>query len=181
MPILKGEKIVLRPFLKKDVNNLYEFKNDWEVIKTLGGLSHGYSLEALERWIENIEGKENDIVWAIADRNNDECIGHIGLYNINYRDGKANKGTIIGYKDYMGKGIASEANSLILDYAFLQLRLHRVEATVLEDNQAIIHVKEKLGYKKEGVLRDHQFRNGKYHNAIIMGIISNEWKSTKYI
>jgi RimJ/RimL family protein N-acetyltransferase len=63
----------------------------------------------------------------------------------------------------------------VIDYGFCHLNLHRVHLTVLKTNDRAISLYEKLGFKTEGILRDEQFRDGRYVDVIVMGILENEW------
>lgn len=62
------EEVLLRPFEAKDVESLYVFRNDWEVIQHLGGYSAGYSRANLQEWIQRHSGRNDEILWAIAEQ-----------------------------------------------------------------------------------------------------------------
>ena len=65
---------------------------------------------------------------------------------------------------------------LMLDHAFNQLDLHRVFLFVLDFNPRAIRAYEKVGFKKEGVFREHGYRNGEYCDDHVMGILESEWR-----
>lgn len=169
------DNYILRPIEIRDLSSIYDFRNDWEVVNSVGGFSIGYSTEAVERWIRSAQEKNDHIIWAIAEKDTDLCVGHVGLYEIDYRVRKANSGTIIGDKTLWGKGLGTKIRKEILDFAFNQLNLNRIQCTILESNIGSIKVSEKLGFKKEGILREYQYRDGKYQNAIIMSILKSDW------
>lgn len=105
----------------------------------------------------------------------DTLIGQITLNNYDPRNRSAGLGVAIGEKDYQSKGYGSEAMSLILDYGFLEMNLNRIELTVSDFNERAIHVYRKLGFQVEGVLRQMVFRDGRYHDVLLMSILREEW------
>ncbi|SDW71287.1 Acetyltransferase (GNAT) family protein [Marininema mesophilum] len=64
----------------------------------------------------------------------------------------------------------------MLEYAFGVLNLHRVELDVFSYNERAIHVYEKLGFKKEGILRESLFYDHQYHDSIIMSMLEKEYR-----
>jgi len=158
----------------KDVENIYNYRNDPNVYATLGGFFSGLSRSSIEKWIETNSSNQNDYVWVIAEENNDECVGHCGLYKVDFRVGKAELGAAIA-KAHWGKGLGGRVWAHVTEYGFKQLRLNRIETFNLEINQKVVRIKEQLGYKVEGILRQTQFRDGKYLNQMVMAILASEW------
>ncbi|NEY80765.1 GNAT family N-acetyltransferase [Bacillus sp. 3H-10] len=68
----------------------------------------------------------------------------------------------------------------MLDYGFSKLNLHRIEPRVYDHNERGIYVYEKLGFKKEGVLREYLFSHRRYYDLIIMSMLENEYRK-KYV
>jgi ribosomal-protein-alanine N-acetyltransferase len=160
----------------KDIEQIYQYRNDHEVYKTLGGFSSGMSRENVKSWIEFHSTNTKDYVWAIAEKETDKCIGHLGLYDIDFRIGKAQIGMAIS-QEFWGKSIGMKAFVNILDYAFNQLRLNRIDTYNLVLNLKIITMKEKLGFKTEGILRDFQFRDGQFQDVMVMAILKRDYEA----
>lgn len=173
------DQVVLRPLEKSDIEQLHKFRNDKTITKSLGGFSAGYSKEGIERKISAWEQQSNTIIWAIALLDNNICIGHIGLYDVDYVSRKAEVGMLIGDTAYWGKGIGFSITEAVVEFAFTQLNLHNVQARVLENNLASLRVFEKLGFSNDGILRDFQYRDGYYINAFHLTILDDEWMSSK--
>ncbi len=167
--------LILRPLELKDVTSLYRFRNDWEIVRFLGGHSVGYSHADLESWIKSHSSRADEILWAIAERGTDECVGHVGLYKIDYRVGKAEFAIVIGDTRWLGRGYGTRVTRTLIEWAFLQLNLSKVSLAVLDNNQRALHIYEKLGFKREGVLKDEQIRDGKYLDLILMAVFRAEW------
>lgn len=167
----------LRPIEPKDSQRIYEFLNDPDIYQSLGGFRFGMSRYEAERWIELHSGyNTNDYIWAICDLDNDIYLGHVGLYKINYRVGSAEFGIMIGDKTQWGKGIGKEVLRFIINLAFFELNLRRIELSVLANNLKAIKLYESVGFIKEGTLRQYQYKNGQYIDLIIMSILREEYE-----
>ena len=95
------------------------------------------------------------------------------LFNIQREEDHANLAYWI-IPDERGNGYATEAADLCLKHAFDDRRLHRVVARVFENNDASIRVLEKLGFEREGFLREHSYVNGAHRNMHLYGILASE-------
>ena len=84
---------------------------------------------------------------------------------------------MIGDKKYLGKGYGLEALYLSARYAFLHLNLHRLYMKVFAWNKKSRAMHESFGFKEEGTLRQHVFRNGKYHDVVVYGLLAQEFKN----
>jgi [ribosomal protein S5]-alanine N-acetyltransferase len=76
-------------------------------------------------------------------------------------------------KEYNAMGYTTEALQLVVDFAFRELKLHRIEAGAMPDNLASIRVLEKVGFKKEGIAKENLKINGKWTDHQILAIINS--------
>ena len=76
-------------------------------------------------------------------------------------------------KEHNTKGYTTEALQLVVDFAFRELKLHRIEAGAMLDNIASIRVLEKVGFKKEGIAKENIRINGKWTDNQILAIINS--------
>ena len=90
--IIDFGRVFCRKLESKDVEDIYNYRNDPDVYRTLGGFYRGMSKEDVQQWVAHQRTNKTDMVWALATKDEDRCIGHIGLYNIDYRVGKAEIG-----------------------------------------------------------------------------------------
>jgi RimJ/RimL family protein N-acetyltransferase len=100
-------------------------------------------------------------------------VGIISLENID----KTNRNAEVGYwigKEYWDMGIATESLTLLINYAFNVLDMHKVYASVFAENIASIRVLEKCSLTKEGELYEHRYKNGKFHNILLYGMIKKK-------
>ena len=82
---------------------------------------------------------------------------------------------MIGNKESQGKGAGTFAVKEILNHAFNNLNLHRVELTVLKNNERAMKLYEKSGFKREGTLRQVYYKNGSFVDAYIYSILKDEY------
>ena len=166
--------VVLRPFEPPDVAHLHRFRNDWQVTQYLTGFSSGYSRRNLEEWVKFHRNRDDEVLWAIAAKRSDRCIGHVGLYKIDLRVRKAEFAIIVGDSQWQGKGIGRKATEAMLDWGFRQLNLHKISLSVLASNKRAIKLYRNLGFRLEGTLRHEQFRDGKYVDVVLMSLLERE-------
>jgi len=173
---LTGEKVYLRPLERTDADVLLPWVNDPEVTRTLL-LHRPMNREAEIEFIDRAAKSEHDVVAGIVEKSTDQLIGATGLTQIDVRNRHCQFGIFIGAKDLWSKGYGTEAARLITGYAFDTLNMNRVWLHVSDNNTAGIRAYEKIGYRKEGVLRQAMYREGRYWDIISMAILLEEWPS----
>jgi ribosomal-protein-serine acetyltransferase len=107
----------------------------------------------------------------------EKFIGSIGFSTFDWEA----RTTEIGYwidKHEQGKGIISAACRLLINYAFDELGLNRIQIRCAAENLASAAIPEKFGFLKEGVLRQSQFRNGNLHDFLVYGLLASEWRAS---
>lgn len=105
----------------------------------------------------------------------DRLVGMISLHFINWKT----KHTSIGYylsEQETGKGIISTCVKSLLDYAFNDLELNKVEIQCAEANRGSRNIPERLGFKQEGINRDAELINGHYNDIVTYSLLRNEWQ-----
>ena len=113
--------------------------------------------------------------WGIALSGGSEKI--IGTCTLSHLD-QSNRKAQVGYalaREHWGKGYINEALTALLDFAFGELNLHRVEADIDPYNEASIRVVEKLGFQREGYLRESWIIGGEVKDALYFGLLKREW------
>lgn len=171
--MLRGERIALRALEREDLPRCHRWFNDEEVTRYLAR-NDPLSMAVEERWFEEMVTDKSRLVLAIEDEEGNH-IGNIGLHDIDLRNGTTTIGIVIGEKDMWGKGYGPEAMRLLLRYAFGDLRLYRVGSFVFDENLPSIRCHEKCNFVREGVRRGVLFRCGKHHDAILFGILRDEF------
>ena len=168
-----GDLIFRKPN-KEDVDQLYQIKNKEEIQALLGGFTVGYSKEDIESWILFHQTKKNECLFIIEDFKTSTIIGHIGLYEIDYRIRKAEFALLLDTQ-YQGKGFGFLCSSFMIGYGFNQLNLNRISMTVLASNIGSVKLCKKIGFTEEGCLKSDQFKNGKYEDVVLMAIMKADF------
>lgn len=162
--------------MSDDVELYHSWRNDMDVMMSTNPELDLYSLQETTEFVENVILNSNSSKCFIIDvRELQKSIGVTSLINIDYKNRNAECIIDIGEKDFWGKGYAKEALKLLLDYAFLEMNLHRVSLRVFSFNEKAIRLYEKIGFKHEGTSRQCLFRNGRWHDIIHMGILHDEY------
>lgn len=169
---LFGERVDLRVTEREDVEFLQRARNDPQ-IRTAMTFTEPRTREQVEEFYENTISADNgDANFLICASGNDDPIGEANLFRV--EDDRAE----IAYwlvPEARGEGYATEAVSLLLDYAFETRGLHRAYARVVafnDDSRALV---ERLGFTEEGRLRDHAFLDGAYSDVLYYGLLREEW------
>jgi len=137
---------------------------------------HMISMEGLEKEYEDELRQESGHrrTFIIVDSQLSKPIGWANIRWWRPFSTSAELGIAIGEKEYRGKGIGTEVVGLLTDLAFDQYNMHKVEMFTRQDNKAMLRAAERNGYEVEGVQREAIYFNGKYHNAVILGLLRNE-------
>jgi RimJ/RimL family protein N-acetyltransferase len=177
-PFQIGRSLYLRPLESDDGALVQPWLNDPEVTRTLR--IHGpLSLHAEQAFIDKVLASEHDLVAVLMRRDTDQAIGLAGLHQIDFKCRHAVFGITIGEKSCWGMGFGTEATFLMLRHAFETLNLNRVMLLVHEHNPRGRRTYEKLGFTHEGVLRQDAYREGRYWDSIVMGMLRPEWEAAK--
>ncbi len=116
--------------------------------------------------------------WGVARRNDDAVIGTCTLSNVDTQNRRAEIGFILR-RDHWGQGYMREATSTLLRFSFEQLALHRVEADVDPRNQPSIRLIERLGFQREGYLRERWIVGDEINDTILYGLLQRDWKTAR--
>ncbi len=173
--MIPGERLSLWALERYDIISVYKWVNDPEIAKSAVNWYFPLGLEDVENWYSTISTNPTIKVFSVR-LNTGELIGMIELTNIDFKNRKADVGIILGEKDYWSKGYGEEALRLLVRFAFEELGFKRLSLTVLEGNERARNLFSKLGFKEEGKLRAAYFSEGRFHDMIVMGLLSDEWK-----
>ncbi len=178
MPHLYGNKIMLREYRKEDLDQITAWVNDMETTKYLSDIfTWPQTVKNSEDFLEmRISGGRREAGFVIADRETQDYLGQADLMDINWINRCGTVGIVIADKKNRGRGIGTEALTLLCDYAFTQLGLHRVQLDVYGGNKSAMACYERVGFVKEGVKRQARFCLGEYMDVILMSVLKEEWE-----
>ena len=130
---------------------------------------------ALEPWLEAYSRSNTGYLFGVRPLDGDELLGFVELNDIFWPHRHTWVSIAIGDAANQGQGYGTEALGLALQFAFQELNLHRVQLTVFSYNQRAIALYEKLGFRREGIFREHLERDGTRFDMYLYGILRPEW------
>lgn len=179
---LVGESCMLRTFQEGDAKQLAALmarnKYFWSTFEPLHR-DDFYTEEAqYKKIVESLQmmAMKREFTFGVFTHDGGQLIGHISLYAIKRLPYSS---AFIGYamdEHYTRKGIATEAVSLVVQFAFETLNLHRLEAFIAPENRGSIRVVEKIGFQQEGLMRELLFINGKWVDHYMYALLQRDHK-----
>ncbi len=168
---IKGKSITLRAIELADVETLNQWANSPEIWEMLGGWHFPYSALNTEQWVRSINNNDQkNQVFAIETKEHG-LIGTANLVNIDWKNRNAFHGMMLGNKDTRGKGYAQDTVITLMRYAFEELGLNRLDGDMIDYNKVSINFYEKkCGWVTEGIKEGWFYRNGKFHDKVVVGI-----------
>lgn len=185
-PELKNEfqvraGITLRTFCVSDADIVYDVvdRNRDHLQTFMHWMTPDYSRGSAKEFIGRaVVRKEAEQGLGYGIFHDDRLTGSIGFVLFDWNARK----TEIGYwidKSEEGKGIVSAACKVLIDYAFGELGMNRIEIRCSAENRRSAAIPERFGFKKEGVLRQSEFRNGHLHDFVVYGLLADEWNAKR--
>ena len=168
--MLYGDKVVLRPFEKNDLEknlNWINNSNFQELFLTYLPITKTEEY----KWYEGVIQSKVKIIFSIETKDTGQYIGNIGYSDIDYKNRKAVIWVYIGEKKQRRRGYGQESFSMMLDYGINFLNLRKISLDVAKYNSDAISLYEKNGFLVEGVFKDDIFIKGKYIDVIRMAKI----------
>ncbi len=171
---LRTERLLLRPFELSDVDDVLAYASDEEWSRYLQGIPSPYTRRNAEEFVARNLLRDQP---AFAIVLNGTVIGGINI-RIDSRTEIAELGYGIA-REHWGKGLMPEAASAVIDWAFRTYSLSKIFALTDTRNRQSWRVMEKLGMKREGVLRSNRILRGERADDAMYGLLRDEWDSRK--
>lgn len=179
--MLRSERVALRPIEKPDLPLFTQWFARYELLRTLApGAIRLMNLDGEEAWYRSVQADASSWCFAIDaldDQHHPDgrLIGSTSLMNVNAKNRSATFGISVGDPAMRGRGYGSEAMDLMLEWAFLELNLHRVQLYVMAFNTGAVRLYERKGWKEDGRLREAVYREGRYWDELVMSVLRHEW------
>jgi len=178
-PEIKSERLCLRALTNKDVDSLFTIFSNPEVMRywSTPPLADREAAIALLKEIQDDTERCVIIKWGMARLTDNLVIGTTTLFNINPDSGRAEIGYALA-RQHWGNGYMDEALQALIKYAFQVLHFRRLEADVDPRNLHSIRTLERLGFQREGFLRERWCVSGEVQDTLFYGLLSREWEAT---
>jgi len=173
---LEGKKIYLRGFPKSDIPVWYDWFNDPLVTEHMNKGAFPNSEATQEEFFNSLSKSRSNVQLAVVLKENNVLVGTVGIHGIDWIHRHGDVSIVMGDKTYWGKGIATEAISLIVKHAFTKMNLRRLTAGMSVLNVGTKKCFEKNNFILEGTRRKHFFYKGSYVDVCMFGLLKEEWK-----
>lgn len=167
--------IALVPVERDDLPLLFNWINDRDLVvlsapyRPIDGPRH-------EAWFESMLKRDDVHLFGIRHLDSGRLIGSCQLLGVHPIHRHAELQVRIGEAAARGHGYGTQALELLVRFGFVDLHLHRISLHVFADNAVAIRTYEKVGFRREGVLRDAAYVDGRYVDVVIMGILKTDFR-----
>jgi len=135
--------------------------------------SEPISREVHDAWFTRLLLAQDRKGWAIL--MDDKPVGALFVDNLDMDNGRASWAFYLADPSTRGHGVGSAVEYLVLEYAFTELRLHKLCCEVLSFNQAVVAMHKKFGFVEEGLLREHWLRDGEWLDVHVLAMFDTTW------
>lgn len=173
-----GKLVTLRALEMSDLEDLMRYFNTLELRRLLGP-PIVRSRKYMEQWLQKASAwnpwSDGHLYLAIVEKATGKYLGNAGLQDITFPHNRAELSISIPNPEERGKGYGSDAIQVLLWVGFHILGLNSIYLDALEDNEQAIHVYEKIGFKRVGILRETEYMDGKHKGLLLMDILREEF------
>jgi RimJ/RimL family protein N-acetyltransferase len=180
LPTLTATRVRLRWLETGDVDELLAVFGDPAVMRYWSSppLPGRSAAEALLTDIKTCFDRGELFQWGVALAETDRVIGTCTLAWPQLESGRAELGFALGRASW-GRGYMSEALETLLDYAFGPLGLRRLEADIDPRNEPSLRLVGRLGFRREGLLRERWLVDGEVQDSVFFGLLAREWRARR--
>ena len=176
IPTLETERLILRGLRVSDAEDMYDYARRPSVTQYLSWNPHtdiGETREYLT-YVGQRYRTGDFYDWGVVDKESGRMIGKCGFTSFDHPNDSAEIGYVLN-PSFQGKGLATEAVRRVLDFGFIELGLHRIEAHFIEGNTASLRLMERLGMTLEGYAKESMRIKGKYCTVGTCAILRQEY------
>lgn len=180
LPLIQTERLLLRKITPEDLYDMYEYASDDEVSRFLLWSPH-LNIAETRGHIEYLQKqyrKSSATDWGVALKGNNKLIGTCGFASVDLHNNKAEIGYVLSRK-YRKQGYMCEAVRTVIAIGFERLGLNRIEARILEGNTDSERLAERVGMKREGVMRSALFIKGVYKTFSYYAMTKSDYEGCK--
>jgi RimJ/RimL family protein N-acetyltransferase len=177
--VLEGKRLRLRSFELSDLDEIIKHWNNMELRNLVGSADRGpVSITDEEEWIKQTwkqRQEKTGFTFAVETISDKKLIGGTSLFNFNWLSRSAVFGISIYDPKNWGKAYGQEPTNLVLDFAFNNLNLNRVELYAFDFNKRAQKCYKNVGFTEVGRKRKSRYIDGEYRDEVVMDIMKDEW------
>lgn len=165
--MLENATIRLRAWQDKDLLVLTTLRNDVALQAQLLARARGSSLEQVRKWLHVRTDQTDRMLFIIVECQDDQALGFIQISDLDLVDRRADLGICL-LRQAWGRGLGGQAITLVANNLRDNWGLRKLGLRVRADNAAALRCYEKSGFERCGLLREHVFIEGRWHDVILM-------------
>ena len=169
--MIVGDRIELVPLAPEHFDLTLKWINNPN-LRVMTGTRFPVSQYEHEGWFKSRATDKYNKTYVIRVKENLQVIGIIGNSEYDPINRMTNIFVYIGETDFKGKGYGQESLNLYINFCFNEINIHKIIGYLYEYNKASRNMLEKCGYILEGTLKNHWFKDGKYHDVLVMGALN---------
>lgn len=176
IPVLRSQRLFLRPFRRSDAPQVAQMAGDYDLYRTTLNLPHPYALSDAQNWIDLHEAHLHEhsfYTWAIEVSETGTLVGCLSIGQ-NLTQHIAEVGYWIG-KEHWNNGYGTEGTMLAIDFAFKALGVNKVIGRYFAVNPASGKIMAKCGMDFEGILKEAIYKDGTFHDLGYYGLLRSQW------
>ena len=168
--MIAGEHVILRAFEREDVDRCYRWMNDPNIVRTLKS-RYPIAFQNEAEWLERaMHSNVNERHFAIERKDDRSHIGNASIHGIDWVSRTAWFGLFIGEPSAWNRGYGSDAIATLVRFAFEEMNMRKLSINVFDYNDTAKHVLATHGFVEEGKLVRDFYREGTYHDIVILSI-----------
>jgi RimJ/RimL family protein N-acetyltransferase len=170
--------ITLREIGRDDIPIINRWRRDSVVTDGIGAPRRFIGLDVDMKWYEEyLTRRSSEVRCAVCLADSGQLVGMVSLTRIDYVHSNAEYNAVVGERELQNKGIGTAATRAMIHHGFFDLNLHRIYVSILRQNVGSIRMCENAGFREEGTIREGAYKNGRYHDLVLMGVLKSEVKS----
>ena len=170
--------ITLRELSRDDVPIINRWRQDPVVADCVVAPRRFIGLDVDLKWYDDyLARRSSEVRCAVCLAESGQLVGMASLTRIDHIHRNAEFNFMVGEREARNRGVGTAAARAMVRHGLFDVNLHRIYTSILRDNTRSIRVCQKAGFREEGTIREGAYKNGRYHDLILMGVLKSEWQN----
>jgi|688.fasta_scaffold301595_2 RimJ/RimL family protein N-acetyltransferase len=158
-----------------DLSSILQWRNDIDLAASMTATPIPSTMQQVEAWYASTSNDRNQVLLGIHHPDSKQLIGLFRLMYIDWISRVAELGVYIGPREYRNGGRGTQSMLQGLSYGFEALNLNKIWLRVVSTNLPAIKIYKSLQFEEEGLLKEHFFAKGQYHDLIVMALTKQKF------
>jgi len=170
--------ITLREISRDDLPVINRWRRDPVIADGVGAPRRFIGIDVDLKWYDDyLAHRGQEVRCAVCLAESGQLVGMTSLTRIDSVHRNAEFHIVVGEPEVKNRGVGTAAARTMVRHGFFDLNLHRIYCSILRDNVGSIRVCEKAGFRPEGTARQGAYKNGSYHDLMLMGVLKSDLES----